>query len=336
MIYKLRPITKQYIWGGRKLIDGYGKTTTDSGIAESWELSIRDDGQSTVAEGKSEGLPLSQLLTDSEFGAKCSKFSYFPTLIKLIDARENLSVQVHPSDDYALKNEGQFGKTEMWYILDADKDAVIYLGLNKNLTKEQLKEAIANNSLIDCLNAVKVERGQRYFVPSGTLHAIGAGVTLYEVQQNSNLTYRVYDYDRRDSQGNPRQLHVDKALAVVNLNKFTVPPQPSFLDPIPTDLLSQTLKNPSSDSLLPDDFRQKSVLLGKCDYFSAYFCKNSVKIINPDSFVALTVIDGELDYLNDCRHGQSSTAVKGDTLFITAGSDCVFHGKGEYIITTLE
>jgi mannose-6-phosphate isomerase len=141
-------------------------------------------------------------------------------LIKFIDAKQDLSVQVHPSDEYALKNENSFGKTEMWYIVEAEEGAGIYLGFRESVTKEEYEKAIAEKRLTDLLNFYEVKAGECYFIPSGTIHAIGKGCLICEIQQNSNLTYRVYDYGRKDKNGIERELHIDKALKVTNLNKF--------------------------------------------------------------------------------------------------------------------
>lgn len=213
-IIKLTPATKDYLWGGTRLIEKYGKTAPTPILAETWELSYHKDGLTLVDDGTP--------LCDSKInlGKNVEEFENFPQLIKFIDAKSNLSVQVHPSDDYALKHENSFGKTEMWYIVDADDGAGIYLGFKKDVTADEYKSAIENNTLTELLNFYPVKKGECYFIPSGTIHAIGAGCLICEVQQNSNLTYRVYDYGRTDANGNPRELHIDKALKVTNLDKF--------------------------------------------------------------------------------------------------------------------
>ena len=217
MIYKLYPAYKDYLWGGERLKEEYGKKTEISPLAESWELSFHKDGLTKIADGRT----LAEVITDKEKGENCKRFPFFPVLIKFIDAKDNLSVQVHPSDEYALKNENSFGKTEMWYIADAEDNAGIYLGFRREVTKDQVINAIKDNSLIDLLNFYKVKKGESYFIPAGTVHAIGKGCVIYEIQQNSNLTYRVYDYGRKDKSGRERELHIDKALKVMNLKQFT-------------------------------------------------------------------------------------------------------------------
>lgn len=215
-IERLYPVCKDYIWGGTKLREKYGKVTDADPCAESWELSFHKDGLTKIGDGRT----LAEAITAKDIGSRAEKFPFFPTLIKFIDAKADLSVQVHPSDEYALKNEGSFGKTEMWYIVEADEGAGIYLGFKRNVTKKEFEAAIKEKSLTDLLNFYPVKPGESYFIPSGTIHAIGRGCLICEIQQNSNLTYRVYDYGRRDKFGNERELHVEKALAVTNLEKF--------------------------------------------------------------------------------------------------------------------
>ena len=215
-IEKLYPECKDYIWGGTKLKTNYGKQTDKTPCAESWELSFHKDGLTRLANGKK----LSESVTEKELGKNVKVFPFFPVLIKFIDAKQDLSVQVHPSDDYALQNENSFGKTEMWYIVEAEQGAGIYLGFNRDVTKEEYETAIKENRLTELLIFYQVKAGECYFIPSGTIHAIGKGCLICEIQQNSNLTYRVYDYGRKDKNGNARELHIDKALKVTNLKKF--------------------------------------------------------------------------------------------------------------------
>lgn len=214
-IQKLYPVCKDYLWGGNKLTEKYGKLTDCSPCAESWELSFHKDGK-TCIEG---GATLESVATKEALGSNAEDFSFFPVLIKFIDAQGDLSVQVHPSDAYALEKENSFGKTEMWYIVEADEGAGLYLGFNRDVTLAEYEQAIRDNTLTDLLNFYPVKAGECYFIPSGTIHAIGSGCLICEIQQNSNLTYRVYDYGRRDKNGNTRELHVDKALLVTNLDK---------------------------------------------------------------------------------------------------------------------
>lgn len=298
MIVKLSAPLKDYVWGGTKLKSEYGKQS-DCNIAESWELSFVKGGESVVASGKDAGKIISEVATRADWGRNCDKFGDFPTLVKFIDAQQNLSVQVHPSDDYALSNENQFGKTEMWHILAAEPDAKLYLGLNKTVTKQQFMQAVADKTVIRLLNAITVKAGETYFVPSGTLHAIGKGVTLIEIQQNSTLTYRVYDYDRLDANGNPRLLHLEKALNVANFDKYSIP-------------------NPA-----------RNEFLGGCKYFSAFKYVGARKYKKSDSFSALSVTDGEI-----CLNGLQLK--KGETAFVSAGEDVEIVGNGSYVVTCVE
>lgn len=224
-IEKLFPVCKDYLWGGMKLPQKYGKQTEASPCAESWELSFHPDGPSRLASGKT----LAEATSAAELGARCGAFPFFPTLIKFIDAKDNLSVQVHPSDDYALANEHSLGKTEMWYIVEAEPGAGIYLGFNRDVSREEFEAAIRENRLTELLNFYPVQAGDCYFIPSGTIHAIGKGCLICEIQQNSNITYRVYDYGRKDKNGNERELHVEKAIAVTNLKKHTPRALPGLL-----------------------------------------------------------------------------------------------------------
>ena len=213
---RILPVAKDYIWGGVRLRERFGKDFPLDKIAETWELSFHKDGESTTTDGT----PLSTALTREMLGEHCDAFPFFPMLIKFIDACDNLSIQVHPSDAYALENENSFGKTEMWYIVDADEGAGIYLGLKRDTTKEEFECAIKENRLCDLLNFYPVRKGECYFIPSETVHAIARGCLIAEIQQNSNLTYRVYDYGRVDKNGKGRELHIDKAIAVSNLSAF--------------------------------------------------------------------------------------------------------------------
>ena len=299
-VVKLRPYIKEIVWGGNTLRN-YGKEFSGSNIAECWELSLHKEGSSIIDSGENKGKLLSEVLTKQDLGEKCEKFPFFPCLIKLINADRELSVQVHPSDEYALKNENSFGKTEMWYILEANKGAGIYLGFKRDVTKEEVKQKIEDNTLVDLLNFIEVKPGDCYFVKSGTVHAIGGGITLAEIQQNSNLTYRLYDWGKLGMDGKPRELHVDKALKVMNLKKYE-----------PT-----TFKRP---------------LLGECEYFSTFerlVSEKSKIVANKAVFISLTFIEGS-GKLN------SITYKKGDTFFIPSGKVAEIVGTGKYLETTIK
>lgn len=221
-ILKLKPSCKDYIWGGTKLKEKFNKVYDEEILAETWELSCHDDGPSYIVSGEYNSLTLKEYLGKMgkvALGTNCEKFENFPVLIKFIDAKDNLSIQVHPEDEYALKNEGQYGKTEVWYVLDSEEGAYLYFGFKKDISKEEYRERIENDTLLEVLNKVEVKKGDVFFIESGTIHAIGAGITIAEIQQNSNLTYRVYDYGRIGKDGKKRDLHIEKAIEVTNREK---------------------------------------------------------------------------------------------------------------------
>ena len=297
-IYKLKPAIKDYLWGGTKLKEWGKGDESNSIISETWELSFHDDGL-TLVDGLDK--PLKEVVTKEEIGTKASKFSFFPVLIKFINSAQNLSVQVHPSDKYALKNENSFGKTEMWYILEAEKDAGIYVGFKGEETKESVRAAIENNTIMDKLNFFKVKPGDSFFIPSGTVHAIGKGITLIEIQQNSNLTYRLYDYNRKGIDGKTRPLHIDKALEVLDFKPY---------------------KNK----------RFSKPQIGKCKYFSVYRFNDLCKYIksNKQSFIAVSFIKGTGTI-------GGIEFKKGDSFFISASSDAYVESDNcEYILTLVE
>lgn len=215
-IQKLYPPCKNYIWGGTKLKNLYNKSSEEPCVAESWELSFHPAGKTRLSDGKT----LEESAGPEELGKNVTRFGTFPMLVKLIDARDNLSVQVHPSDGYAMQRGLGPGKSESWYIVEADPGAEIYLGFNRNVTREEAGRAIAEGKVTTLLNRFKVSRGECYYIPAGTVHAIGAGCLVLEVQENSDITYRVYDYGRRGKDGNPRPLHIESALEAANFNAY--------------------------------------------------------------------------------------------------------------------
>ena len=298
---KLKPAFKDYLWGGTRLRDDFGKDCDFDKIAESWELSCHKDGNSVVADGEFAGLTLAQYIEKegkSVLGTNCEKFENFPILIKLIDAKDNLSVQVHPNNEYAQRVEGEYGKTEMWYVVDCDEGASLLYGFKHNITKEEFRERIENNTLLEVTNSVPVKKGDVFFIEAGTLHAIGKGILIAEIQQNSNTTYRIYDYGRVGADGKPRQLHIDKAVDVTNLCPAKPYPQSE-----PVDMGGWTKKR-----------------LAKCKYFT-------VDVINVDtsaaleadksSFVNILVLDGGCVISSE---GNDAVELKkGDSVFIPAG-----------------
>lgn len=227
--FLLRPAYKDYLWGGERLKTEYNKNTDVSPVAESWECSIHPDGLSVVASGEYAGETLKDVLDKNPafLGSHPDAGFGFPLLIKFLDAKEALSLQVHPDDEYAKKREeGEHGKSEMWYVLDAEADSYLVYGFSHDLSREELERAIENETVDRHLNKIPVQKDDVFFVSPGTVHAIGDGVLIAEIQESSNVTYRLCDYGRTDKKGNKRELHIDKALEVVDYSKSQLPRQP--------------------------------------------------------------------------------------------------------------
>lgn len=215
----LKPATKNYFWGGSRLKSDFSIESDDAIVAEAWMLSCHPDGNSMIMNGPHAGMTLADALLlepENVLGENNASMPNFPILIKLIDTVSDLSIQVHPGDEYAFDKEGVFGKTEMWYILDALVDAYLYYGFSRDVSREEMQKRIEENTILEVLNRVSVKAGDVLFIEAGTIHSIGAGILLAEIQQNSNTTYRVFDYDRTDPQGNKRDLHIEEALEVTN------------------------------------------------------------------------------------------------------------------------
>lgn len=227
--FLLRPVGKDYIWGGNRLNTDFNKNIDLSPLAETWECSTHPDGASIVASGEFEGLTLSEVIKQHpEFlGTNAKTDGELPILIKMIDAAKDLSVQVHPDDEYArLHENGSLGKNEMWYVLDAAEGATLIYGFNNDIDINTLKNSLKNGTVEKYLQKVNIHKGDVFFINAGTVHAIGAGALIAEIQQSSNLTYRLYDYDRTDKNGQKRQLHIEKALDVINMKSSASPKQP--------------------------------------------------------------------------------------------------------------
>lgn len=301
-IERLIPAYKSIIWGGDKLKKYYGKKTSAEPLAESWELSLHKDGESLT----SDGTPLSVAATEADFGVNCKGFPFFPVLVKLIDANAKLSVQVHPADGYALKNENSLGKTEMWYIADADEGAGIYLGFKQNISREEFERAIKEKTLTEYLQFIPVKKGECYFIPAGTIHAICEGCLICEIQQNSNITYRVYDYGRVGADGKERELHVEKALDVTNTGRF----EPKLLEVSTAE----------------------GTLLGINRFFTAtLLCCDGKLVLQNDgrSFRCITCLEGEGSV------GDVSIK-KGDSIFVPANYGTVnIEGEFSAVMTTI-
>ena len=311
-MFKLTAPLKDYIWGGNNLKEKYGKVSAGI-VAESWELSTHPDGESIVSGGPFNGIKLSDVLKEHpeycRLGA--SSFDTLPILFKLIDSSSPLSVQVHPDDLYARKTENSLGKTECWYILDATEDSFIYLGLNSDITKESFAQRIRDGSVESVLNRIPVHPGEIYYIPSGIVHAIGKGVTLAELQQSSNITYRVYDYNRLGKDGKPRQLHIEKALDVIRFRKE--------IPSVPTDNYIQKDANASVRNILKTDLF----------YLDRMELTGNTVLSLANYFRALSCICGSVTISNDCT---TLTAVKGNTVFLPAGNDFRITGNASILL----
>ncbi len=229
----LKSIYRTMLWGGTKIRDVLHKDTGElKKVAESWEVSTHPGGQSIIASGEYAGKTLSEFYDTvgweyaGEYGEKHKRL---PIMVKYIDAHENLSVQVHPGERYARKHENDGGKNEMWYILGADEGAFLYMGFNRDVTKTEVRRAVREGTIETLLNRVPVKEGEVFYIPAGTVHAIGKGCLICEIQQTSDATYRLYDYGRLDENGCPRQLHIKKAMEVINLKRTPVPTGKSIL-----------------------------------------------------------------------------------------------------------
>ena len=321
---KLTPHYANYIWGGRVLEEHYGKIGSDDIIAESWELSTHKDGCSKIACGKYAGKTLEQYLLELErdtgvnpLGSKSNtKSGHLPILIKFIDARDDLSIQVHPCDEYAMRHEGDNGKTEMWLILESEPEAFLYYGVSKEVTREEVEEKIKTDQMETLLKKVPVKKGEIYFIPAGTIHAIGKGIVICEIQQSSNVTYRLYDYGRTDKEGNKRPLHIKKGMDV------------SILKP-------QKL-NTAPEQTIEDREERQITLLKTCKYFTTYRynIKNTVASIKTtnESFTALVCLSGA----GVIKAGEEQVSFeKGETLFIPANeANYIIDGTSEFLKVT--
>lgn len=311
----LRPTGKDYLWGGSRINDEFGKGIALEPLAETWECSTHPDGPSYALGGEFDGQSLAEILKahPEYLGTHPERGEGLPILIKFIDARRNLSVQVHPTDDFAAAHEnGQRGKTEMWYVLDAAKDAKLVYGLRHDTDAEALRESIENGTVEKHLQTVPIAKNDVFFIEAGTIHAIGAGALIAEIQQSSNLTYRLYDYDRVDKNGHKRPLHVQKALAAANLRSSTAPRQPMRVLHYRPGCASE--------------------LLCRCKYFEVYRM-----LVNTErrqkvayradamSFRVLLCVDG-CGTVSFCN--SASNIYKGDCVFLPADSvEICLHGQ---------
>jgi mannose-6-phosphate isomerase len=309
-MFKLTPACKDYLWGGDRLIKDFGIDYQGDVCAEAWVLSCHKDGASVVENGKFAGKTLTEVLQGEGkdfLGTNCDRFEDFPILIKFIDAKKALSIQVHPDDEYALKNEGQFGKTEMWYILDAKEGAFLYHGFEKEICKEEFEERIKNNTLTEVLHKEYVKKGDIVFVSPGTLHAIGEGIVIAEIQQNSNVTYRIYDYGRVGADGKPRQLHIQQSIDVTSLTK-------------------------------PEKYESPNEHMVSCNFFDVDHVtvsegKGFKTVAGETSFVSILVTEGNAVITGGEKE---LTAKKGESVFVPAGlGKFAVSGDAELLITRI-
>lgn len=302
-ILKLQPCGKDYLWGGTRLRDEYGKKIDLTPLAETWECSIHPDGSSMIANGEFKGQTLSSVLKQHpEYLGSKVKDGELPVLVKFIDAKQDLSVQVHPDDVYAREHEGDNGKTEMWYVIDAEEGSSLIYGFKHKVTEEILRKAVKTGTLERHLQKVEVHKGDTYFVPAGTVHGIGAGILIAEIQESSNVTYRVYDYDRVDKNGQKRELHFDRAVQVMNM-----------------DVAPNVKQNPRLVRHYPGCSRE---LLCRCQYFEAeriQVTKGFSFSVREESFQVLMCLDGYGQVETMDADQKPMRFCKGETVFLTAG-----------------
>jgi len=305
MLYPLKfsPILKDKIWGGTKLKSLFDKAAETNKLGESWELSGYEGDESVVTNGALAGNNLAELI-EIYMGELVGDAIYdeyglsFPLLFKLIDANENLSIQVHPGDEVAAERHNSYGKTEMWYVVDADPGAELIIGFTKDCTKDEYLDALDNDKVEDLLQKVPVKKGDVFFIPAGLVHAIGKGVVVAEIQQSSDITYRIYDYKRTDDQGNERELHTEQAVDVIN---FAASKNP------------KTVYNISVNEITP---------LVECEYFTTNILRFDAPVTRNygtlDSFVAYMCLEGDfvIEY-----EGEKTTVNKGDTVLVPASID---------------
>ncbi len=301
MILRLKPVFKHYLWGGKELGTLFGYEDGDKTISESWEISVHPDGKSML-----QNETLADFL-EREPQAVFPRGGSFPLLIKYIDAARNLSVQVHPNDEYARRMENDNGKTEMWYVIAAEREAGIYCGFRRDTSREEFLKALAEGRAEELLNFIPVKAGDCFLIKAGTVHAICAGCVICEVQESSNVTYRVYDYNRRDANGELRPLHIARAMDVIDLKAYR----------------DETGSGPS----VPQT-GGRIRLLTDCGYFrcrelllDGRYCERAVR-----SFLAVNVIEGA------GRIGETEF-VAGNSFFVPCGEEVQLCGKGKVILT---
>ena len=313
-IYPLQfePILKERIWGGEKLKTQFNKTIPSKTTGESWELSTVEGDISVIANGDLKGKLITELIEsfpNEILGTKVfERFGkQFPLLLKFLDAKQDLSIQVHPNDELAKKRHNSFGKTEMWYIMQADQDAQIIVGFKEKSNKEEYLKNLENKTLPSFLNQIQVNEGDVFFLETGTVHSIGAGLVIAEIQQTSDITYRLYDFDRLDENGNKRELHIDLALDAINYQEI--------------ETQKIYLKEENQSNLIVD-----------CPYFTTNFIplKNAMEV-NKDgkSFTVYMCVDGKF---NIEIEGNNYSYKKGETILIPAAlKEFVLNGNASIL-----
>lgn len=313
---KFDAILKSTIWGGEKIASLKGIPSTSDRIGESWEVADVKNDKSTVRNGALSGQTLSQLLTEYK-ETLVGKSVYerfadnFPLLIKYIDAHDNLSIQVHPDDETAKARHNSLGKTEMWYVVDAEPGAELIMGFEGERTREEYLAKVADGTLDSILHKVPVEKGDAFFIPSGTVHAIGKGIVIAEIQESSDITYRIFDYNRKDKDGNCRQLHTELALGVVDFNAFN---------------LSKTPYTVNVGGVTP---------VVECPYFTTGVIELQGSSLSrdyteTDSFVIYMCLEGDVTI--KCADADSLGMVKGETVLLPAViKEVCMEGKGRLL-----
>lgn len=315
---KFQPYLKSVLWGGEKIVQYKGINTNQRQIGESWEISGIQGRESVVSEGTNSGLTIVELIRKYK-GALVGEKVYkkygetFPILVKFIDAKQDLSLQVHPNDDIAKKRHNSSGKTELWYIIDTDNNAKINVGFTQEISKKEYEQRVANNTIMDVVACFNSHPGDIFYLPAGRIHSIGAGNLIAEIQQTCDITYRVYDFNRRDAQGNARELHTKLAKHAID---YTV--HNSYVTSCPDN-------NPGEINLI------------KCEYFntSRIILDNSYEIDSPnaDSFRIIMCLKGNVEITDD--KGNKTMLSQGETVLVPAITEKLFlSGKAELLSTT--
>lgn len=319
----MTPASKDYLWGGSRLNDDFGFNILINPFAEAWVCSTHPDGESLVSDGQhlSDVLAAHPEYLGTHPLEVTNGRAELPILIKLIDAKSDLSVQVHPDDEYAREHEDSWGKTEMWYVLAAKPGASLVYGFNRDVSKEAIRKAVETGTIERLLNHVEVHKNDLFYIESGTVHAIGAGCLIAEIQQSSNLTYRIYDYDRKDKSGKKRALHIDRALDVVNLKSSATPRQPMRV---------LRYKNGAASELLTrcKYFQVERMLLNTEGRKLAEFRTGK------NSFHALLCVDGcgNISGVDIDGGNFNLNFFKGDCVFVPADSiPLKLHGQAQFL-----